>query len=308
MTLARNSYTAGHFELNIDGHRSTAFLKSVDGGWTRANVSDESVGSEQWKQKHVSTIDVEPISIEFGLAGANDMLGWIKNSWERKFNRRNGEIIHANFNQQPTFQHEFREALITETTFPALDGASKDGGYLKCKLQPEWVDTKKLPPGGTRTAGALNAKQKMWTNSAFRFNIDGIDDMKYTNKIEALTIKQGVKKLYIGKNRFPTLEPTKIEFPNITGTISLEYADKLLKWHKDYINKGVKDPSSQKHGSIEFLSPDRKQTIFEIQLFEVGINYVAIESSTANANAIKRVKFEMFVHRMNIQSSALGFG
>jgi len=308
MTLARNSYTAGHFELNIDGHRSTAFLKSVDGGWTRANVSDESVGSEQWKQKHISTIDVEPISIEFGLAGANDMLGWIKSSWDRKFSRRNGEIIHANFNQQPTFQHEFREALITETSFPALDGASKEGGYLKCKLQPEWVETKKLMPGGQKTAGPLNAKQKMWTNSAFRFNIDGIDDMKYTNKIEALTIKQGVKKLYIGKNRFPTLEPTKIEFPNITGTISLEYADKLLKWHKDYINKGVKDPSSQKHGSIEFLSPDRKQTIFEIQLFEVGINYVAIESSTANANTIKRVKFEMFVHRMNLQSTGLGFG
>src|ERR1041384_6118675 len=59
MTLARNSYTPGHFELNIDGHKSTAFLKSVDGGWTRANISDESVGSEQWKQKHVSTADGE---------------------------------------------------------------------------------------------------------------------------------------------------------------------------------------------------------------------------------------------------------
>ena len=96
--LTRNSYASGHFELQIDGHKSTAFLKSVDGGWTRANISDESVGSEQWKQKHVSTVDVEPISIEFGLAGANDMLAWIKNSWDRKFNRRNGEIIHANFN------------------------------------------------------------------------------------------------------------------------------------------------------------------------------------------------------------------
>lgn len=308
MTLGRTSYSAGHFELNIDGHKSTAFLKNVDGGWLRGNVADDGVGSKEFKLKHISTLDVEPISIEFGLAGANDMLRWIQQSWQRKFSRRSGEIIHANFNQQMTFRHEFRDALIAETTFPTLDGASKEGGFLKCKLQPEWVDTHKLPPGGPRTTAPMNAKQKMWSPSAFRFNVDGIDDMKYTNKLEAFTIKQGIKKVYIGDSRYPTLEPTKIEFPNLTGTISLEYADKLLQWHKDYLHSGRRDPAAQKHGSIEFLSPDRKQTIFAIELYEMGINYCAIEASTANANAIKRVKFEIFVHRMDIQGQGwLGF-
>jgi hypothetical protein len=139
MTLGRNSYTAGHFEVNIDGHKSTAFVKSVDGGWAKANVADDGHGSQMYKMKHISTVEIDPISIEFGLAGANDMLQWIKASWSRQFSRRSGEIIHANFNQQPTFSHQFRDALITETTFPTLDGASKDGGYLKVKLQPEWV-------------------------------------------------------------------------------------------------------------------------------------------------------------------------
>jgi len=39
------SYTAGHFELQIDGHKTTTFLKSVDGGWAKANTIDDPVGA-----------------------------------------------------------------------------------------------------------------------------------------------------------------------------------------------------------------------------------------------------------------------
>jgi hypothetical protein len=311
MTLPTSkSYAAGHFELQIDGHKSTAYLKSCEGGWARANVVDDAVGSDPQRVKQISSVDIDPISLEFGLAGANDMLQWIKGSWDRKYSRRNGQITHADFNMKAAFEHEFYEALITETTFPALDGASKDAGYLKCKLQPERVVTKMLPGGGPQISGLLSPKQKMWTPAAFRFSIDGIDEMKFTNKLDSFTIKQGVKKFYTGSGRFPHIEPTNIQFPNISGTISLAYADKLLKWHNDYIHKhqGTIDPKAQKSGAIEFLSPDRNQTIFRINLFEVGLLFVGIEPSTANKEEIKRVKFEMYVHKMDIDGSgALGF-
>lgn len=311
MTLPTSkSYAAGHFELQIDGHKSTAYLKSCDGGWARANVTDDAIGADPQRVKQISSVDIDPISLEFGLAGANDMLQWIKGSWDRKYSRRNGQITHANFNMSASFEHEFYEALITETTFPALDGSSKDAGYLKCKLQPERVVTKMLPGTGQKISGILSPKQKMWTPAAFRFSIDGIDEMQYTNKLESFTIKQGIKKFYTGNDRFPHIEPTNIQFPNLTGTISLAYADKLLKWHHDYIHKvhSTQDPRAQKSGAIEFLSPDRKQTIFRINLFEVGLLFVGIEPSTANQEQIKRVKFEMYVHKMDIDGSgALGF-
>ena len=145
--LTRNSYAAGHFELQIDGHKSTAFVKSVEGGWSRANVVDDAVGPDPQRVKQISSVDIDPISMEFGLAGANDMLKWIQGSWNRKWSRRNGQISHADFNLKQTFEHWFYDALITETTFPTLDGSSKDGGYLKCKIQPEQVVTKMTPPG-----------------------------------------------------------------------------------------------------------------------------------------------------------------
>lgn len=299
MTVFKSkSYTAGHFELQIDGHKTTTFLKSVDGGWAKANVVDDPMGGSSGRVKHLTTVEIEPMSLEFGLSGSTHILEWIQGSWNRKWARRNGQISHADFNLKQTFEHWFYDALITETTFPALDGASKEGGYLKCKIQPERVVTKSA--AGPSIGGDHNLKQKMWTPSSFRFTLDQIDDMQYANKIESFTIKQGVKKLYTGADRFPLVEPTKIEFPNITGTISLAYADKLLKWQRDYIQSGTKDPKAQMSGAIEFLSPDRASTIFRIDLFEVGLLSASIQQATANADQIKRVKFEMFVGSMKL--------
>lgn len=305
MTVTKSkSYTAGHFELLIDGHKTTTFLKSVDGGWAKANVVDDPVGGNSNRVKHVSSLEVDPISVEFGLSGASHILEWIGGSWKRQWSRRNGQITHADFDLKQTFEHWFYDALITETTFPALDGASKDGGYLKCKIQPERVETKMTE--GPQITGDYSPKQKLWTPSAFRFTLDQVDGLEYTNKIESFTIKQGVKKMYTGADRFPLIEPTKIEFPNLSGTISLGYADKLLQWHQDYIQKGKKDPAAQMSGAIEFLTPDRKTSIFRIKLFEVGLMSAAIQQATANADQIKRVKYEMFVGRMEIDTTNSG--
>jgi hypothetical protein len=305
MTLDKRSYTAGHFELLIDGHASTAYLKSVDGGFAKAQLIDEPVGPTNERIKHTSVVEIDPFTIDFGISGANDILKWIQSSWNRNYGRRNGVVSHANFNLRKTFEHEFREALITETSFPALDGSSKEAAYMKIKIQPEYVRTKKLS-GNEMAQGSLGKKQKMWMASGFRLNIDGIDEMKYTNKIEAFTIKQGIKKLYTGQERFPQIEPTKIEFPHITGTIALEYAGKLMEWHDKYVMKGQSDPKAQKTGSLEFLTPARDKTIFSINFYEVGLMSLQVLPSQANQDQIKRVKFELYVGRMNIDGANLG--
>jgi hypothetical protein len=305
MTVDKRSYTSGHFELLIDGHASTAYLKSVDGGFAKAQLVDEPVGPSNERIKHTSVVDIDPFTIDFGISGANDILRWIQGSWNKKYGRRNGTVSHANFNLKKTFEHEFREALITETSFPALDGSSKEAAYMKIKVQPEYVRAKKLA-GNEVAKGNLGLKQKMWMASGFRLNIDGIDETRYTNKVEAFTIKQGIKKLYTGQERFPQIEPTKIEFPNITGTIALEYADKLIQWHDKYVMAGQSDPKAQKTGSIEFLTPQRDKTIFSINMYEVGIQSLQVLPSQANQDAIKRVKFELYVGRMDLDASSLG--
>jgi hypothetical protein len=293
------SYTAGHFELQIDGAVSTAYLKSVDGGFMRAPVIEEPVGPDNLSLKHIANVDIDPFSLEFGMSGATDVLQWIQASWRKDFSRRSGQITHANFDLYPVFQHEFADALITETTFPTLDGSSTESAYLKVKLQPEHVNPKKVNDTSNRVQGT-ESKQKAWVCSGFRFTIDGVQGVEYTNKIESFTIKQGVKKLHTGKHRLPQIEPTNIKFPGLTGTIALEYADALLAWHQKYVQHGQADTHAHKTGSLEFLAPDKKTMLFRINLYDVGIPHVEIVSNGAKANAIKRVKYELYVGKMDL--------
>lgn len=306
MAVTKKSYTSGHFELEIDGHKSTAYVKSVDGGHIKGNPIDEPIGPHNQRIKSLSTVEVEPFTIDLGISGGRDIFKWIQSSWDKKYTRRNGVITHANFNLQETFEHEFFEALLTETTFPALDGAAKDTAYLKIKLQPEAVKERKLPSTNDKLKATGGLKQKLWTANSFRFTIDGIPGMEYTNKIEAFTVKQGVKKMFYGEDRFPRLEPTKLEFPHIVGTMGLDYADALLKWHEKYIRKGQSEPASQRSGGLEFLAPNKKDVLFRIDMYEMGLHNLQVLQSQANQDAIKRVKFDLFVGRMFLDGSGFG--
>ena len=299
------AYTAGHFELSLDRAKTTSYLKSLDGGYMGHNLISESIGGENKQVKHAALADIEPVTCELGMSGSTSVLQWIQDSWNRNYQQRSGQINHANFNMDLVYEHEFSDALITETTFPTLDGSSKEAAYLKVKFQPKAVATRKV--NGPKLTPVGGAKQKMWLCSAFRFNIDGIDDAKYTNKIESFTIKQGIKKLNVGRFREIELAPTKIEFPNLSATISLDKADGILEWYEKYVVKGHRDPKAQKSGSIEFLTPDRNEVLFRITLFNMGLLKAQMQQSTANSDTIKRVKFELYVTEMKLDGpGALG--
>jgi hypothetical protein len=299
------AYTAGHFELALDNAKTTCYLKSVDGGFMTHSAVTEQIGGVPKHIKHAAVADVEPISFDIGMSGSTAVLQWIQDSWNKQYQQRSGQINHANFNMQTVFEHQFSDALITETTFPTLDGSSKEAAYLKVKFQPRAVATKKV--SGAKISPIGGAKQKMWLCNAFKLTIDGIDDAIYTNKIESFTIKQGVKKLLVGRFRDFELCPTKIEFPTLSATIALAKADGILAWYDKYVASGQKDPKAQLSGHLDFLAPNRSDVLFRITLTKMGLLKAQIQSSTANADQIKRVKYELYVSDMKLDGpGALG--
>ncbi|HEY4243964.1 MAG TPA: phage tail protein [Kofleriaceae bacterium] len=302
---ANRAYPGGHFNVTIDGHKDTAYLKSLDGGWVKTNVMEEAVGSNQFRGKHSSVAEIEPITAELGILGSGDMLKWMQGSWNRNPQRRHGQCTHANFNLRQTFTHEFWEALLLEATIPSLDGASKEPGWLKVKWQPERIVTTvmddvngpKLPPV------VVESGQKLWSCANFRFTIDGVAGMEKTKKIESFTIKQGVKKHYMGMDRMPQIEPTKIDFPNLQGQIALHHAGNLIKWYQQFVqnDKTINAPDAQKTGSIEFLDPSTGKTIFRIGLHDIGIVSLNIPGASANQDVAKQLKYELYVGWMDIE-------
>jgi T4-like virus tail tube protein gp19 len=305
MSTNRTAYTSGHFLFRLDGSKDTSWLKSVDGGGVKGAVTEESIGPDNFQLKHVATVEIEPLSIEVGMSASSPIFTWIQDSWKRQFSRRNGEVVHADFNLASVLAQSFEEALISEVTFPALDGSNKEAAYLSLKLLPERIKLEKR--GGERLSAEETPKQKLWTPASFRLDIDGVD-CKHVNKIESFTVKQKIKPLYTGKSRYPELEPTGVEFPKLNLSIAAAYADGFIDWYNKLVVEGDQDPRQQKTGSIDFLDPSTNEEIFSVQLNKIGINHLTIEKSEANAESIKRCKIELFVESMELNLGASGLG
>jgi len=303
--LLRQPFTGGHFQLAFDGAPiCPAYVKSVEGGLPKANLVDEPVGHDNMHIKHVSTVEIEPLSAELGLADADDILAWIKGSWDKSWSRRSGMVSYADFNQTAQFEQDFRDALITECVFPTLDASAKEGTFLKIKWLPEAVDFRRAS-GMPKHISFAGGRQKMYVPSAFSFQIDGLD-LRSVSKVENIQFKQGVKTLHTGIGRFAQIEPTKIEFPDISFHMPLQYADPVLKWYEEFVIKGKRDPECERTGCIEFLSPDRGGLLFRIDLYNVGIRSVTLSKGEAQNDQLKRVKFDIYVGGMKMDGKAGG--
>ena len=303
MATTSRSYSAGHFNLNLDGDTNAGYLKSVDGGLVKGSIVEEKIGPEYIQFKHLSTIEIEPVSMEVGMAVSKPLFNWIKASWsDTGFQRKSGSIIHGNFNQDAVIEQEFTQALISETVFPALDGSVTDPAYLTVKFQPETLVLKK---SNGKLKGVIPKTQKLWSPANFRLTIDKLD-CSHVNKIDAITVTQSIKAFHYGTERHPELEPTGLQFSNITLYTALAHADEFIKWHNDYVVKGDKDTNQEKQGAIEFLDPtvDDKTPLFTINLINLGIFGLSIEKSEANADAIKRCKIQLYVERMDLKDGA----
>jgi hypothetical protein len=298
--MARSPYSAGHFELSIDGHPATSYLKSVEGGNVKLSVGDASFGNDNVRVKAGVVNEIEPISIEFGMANSGGVLKWIQQSWRKEWSTRDGQITHADFNMNATMEHQFTGALITETSFPTLDGKLTEPAMMKVKMLPAGVLRTQVSGNGFKLGVQISQKQKAWSPARFRMSIDGHDGFQYANKIDGFTIKQEVSKMYSGVERYPLIAPAAITFPNITGTVAEAKAGGIMQWFNKVSNQGMVENQAQTSGCIEYLAPNLDTVLFRLNLFEVGILYAGTEASQANSDTVKRVKFELFVGRMDL--------
>jgi hypothetical protein len=298
MVASKRSFTAGHFHLLLDGSNEFGFVKSAEGGFVKGNVVTEQIGPDQHTFKHISTLEIEPISMQIGMAMTASVFDWVKASWDKEYARKNGVVVHTDFNGVPMYEQEFTDALIAETTFPALDASDNTPAYLTVKIHPEKLTLKKSD--GKRYKPVIPEKQKLWSPANFMLDIKGID-CSHVHKIDSFSVKQKIKPLYFGAQRHPQLEPVGIEYDNITLYTSLAHADEFIEWHKQYIMDGGRDIDFEKEGFIEFYPPDMKgEPLLRVDLERLGLFSLSIDKSEANADAVKRVKIELYVESMKL--------
>ncbi len=283
----------GRFALELDG-AAAGFVKSVEGGDISAEVVAEPVGPQPFAKKHLGNVKYEELTLGVELGMTADVYEWIAGSWSGKPSRRNGAIVEADANLDVKRRREFHDALVTETTVPALDASAKTPAELTVKVAPESITSTK---GSGKLAGAT-AKKKQWLAANFRLELGDLD-AKTVSKIDAFTVKQTVAADDIGARRDFRREPGQVEFPNLRVTLGEKGVQTWSDWFDDFVVKGNNGDDREKNGSIVFLDPSLKQELGRIELKNVGIFALRRQSSAGEQMA--RVTAELYVESMELK-------
>lgn len=217
--------------------------------------------------------------------------------------RKNGSIVTCDYKFESKAEREFFNALITEVTLPAADASSKEPAYLTVKFKPELTRFKKGSGKAVESGAISKTQQKIWTSSGFRLEISDLDCTR-VNKVDSFTVTQNVASEVVGESRNMLHEPGKIDFPNLTISLSEAGAQTWVDWHEDFVIKGNNGESQEKKGSLILLSENLQNELARINFFNLGIFKLTMDQGDANDDAIKRVTAGLYCERMEFKHRA----
>jgi hypothetical protein len=159
---------AGTFALQLDG-KDAGPLRSFSGGDAYADVVVEAPAGSFYAKKHVANVKWTPLKLSVGAGMGKQLAEWIAGTLAGSVVRKDGAVVERDATGTARAKRAFTNALISEVTFPALDGASKEAAVFGVEITPEQVSDAKA----SGKAGAA-VKQKAWQVSSFRVEIGGL--------------------------------------------------------------------------------------------------------------------------------------
>jgi hypothetical protein len=289
-------YASGKFAIELGG-QSAGWVRSVEGGGGSADIAEALANSGI--DKHIATPQYDDFTVEVPVGPSGLLRDWIKAAWNGDAPAKDGAIVVADYLGRAKQRAEFHEALISEISFPACDGASKDPAYLTIKFAPYISTFKKA--GNELIKDPAPTKQKGWLPSNFRLNIDGLP-CERVKKIDSFTIKQTLVDDSLGEIRDYAKEPAKIEYPNLTLLIPQTDIDGWHKWYESFLVKANNANQNEKNGTLALLAANQKDVLGEITLEGIGLKrFTPFLRSEANADSIAHFEVELYVESMTIQ-------
>ena len=270
--VGRPGVSSGGATLVLDGD-SVASLRSVDGGAAVAEVVDEPAARGTAPKKHVAGVKYEDLSLEIDLGQGRLVYDWIGAALRSAATPKNGSVVFLDMNRTPRETREFQNAVISQTTFPALDAASKEPGTLRFSLAVDRVTT---GSGAAKASPTVGAKSKLWLSSNFRLEIDGLDSSR-VSRIEPIFVKH----------------TPRLAIENLQITLAETGADSWRRWQDDFLGKG--GDKLEKNGRIVFLGPTLKEELAELRL--EGLGLVALRARSSE-NALPTLQAELYVERL----------
>lgn len=302
-TKAGRAYGAGRFALELDGKGVVGVLNSVDGAQFKAESIGEQVGSEGLVTRYPGRQKFEDISLQVGTSMTGEFWQWIQKSIDNKYERRSGAIVAYDFDGNERARRTFKDALIAEIGFPALDAKAKSPASVSVKISPEYVE---FTQGGSGKLPATEVrKQKYYVPSNFRVSLERFKDVtRMITKVEALTIKQNIIVNPIGNELWPRKEVGRIELPTLSITLPENNIKSFMKWYQDFVGQGKHDHAQETTGSLELLSNDLTKALLTLSFDGIGITGITLDKHDAGADSIRMARVDMYMESMTFQAGA----
>lgn len=293
---AKGSYRTAGFVLDINGENA-GYLQAFEGGNIYAEVIAEQRGSDGIQKKHIGAPQYGDITLKVGMSMGQALYDWIKATLNRQTLHKNGSILTVDSSGKVRDELQFFNALITEVNFPASDAGSKEPAYLTILIKPEYI---RMKPGSGQTPPSPVKKQKRWLSSNFRLTLGSLPCSRVA-KIETFTINQQVTEGQIGERRDDQIEPTSLEFPNLTITLAAADALDWSQWFEDFVIKGNNADDNELSGSLTWLAADLKTELAVVTLSHVGIFGLAPEMVEAGSEQIRRIVVDLYCEQMAVE-------
>jgi hypothetical protein len=258
---------AGYFALSLGADASagvTVLAGQAGGGSVYADVFSE-IGPDSIARKHLGPALYESFVLPVGLVMSEELLEWVMASWAADPPEKDGAVLALDHQLHIKSQARFTASLITETSFPTLDAASKAKRNVTLRVQPAAIQLL----GGSGTLSLLGAKQKLWLAANFRLEIGGLD-CTHVRRIDSFTIRRALE-IEPQEDGPPNLVPGRVEFPNLRITLGQAWAETWYDWHEQFVVDGHNDEGFEKTGTLSFLAADLQTELSRIELRHLGI-------------------------------------
>jgi hypothetical protein len=252
---------------------------------------------ETFADKQLAGVKYEDVTISVDLSLDPVFYTWISDTLERKNLRRDVTVLSLDPNLKVRDREDFFNALITEITFPALDGSSKEAAFLTIKFSPEYTRNQK--GDGSKFNAPVAAKKKAWSTQNFRLTLDGLDCSKAT-MIESFSIRQQILEDHIGAGREHGGEPTLLDVGNLGLSITESGAQDFIAWHEDFVINGNSSSDKEKSGALTYLASDLKTVLGEVSFSRIGIFRLSRGFREALADRVPRIQAELYVEQIGL--------
>ena len=273
----------------------TTFVHDASGGAISANVTVYRSGNEYFSRKQLDRVVYEDISVQIGTSMPAGLFDWIATSWGAKPSARDGAVLRADAAFTVRSERRFRNAYIAETSFPALDAASKAPGRLTVRVVPSLIEPDTDP--GEKLQSTIGQKlSKLWLTSNFELAISGLDCTR-VSRIEPFSIRRALEMPQTGRSA-PNLQPGAIDFPNLRIVLAASSVASWHAWHQSFVVDGKNGDLDQRSGAIALLAPNFDE-LARIELAGLGIFRLSTDPpETAGAALVSQVTADLYCERM----------